>query len=252
MTDYLIEACVDTIAGALAAQQGGAKRVELCADLIVGGTTPSAGTIQLAVSQLAIPIHVMIRPRADDFVYDEYDLSVMAHDIRYTKETGAAGVVFGLLQPDGTIDTAATRRLTELARPLSVTFHRAFDLVTDPFTALDTLIELGIDRLLTSGQEATALEGSNLIAGLIRRAANRIVVMPGGGINEHTIARIAQSTGAQELHMSGRATVESPMQVRNPRVLVGGAPPPSEHSRQVTSSARIRACIAALSHLSNT
>lgn len=249
MIEYLVEACVDTVTGALAAEQGGARRIELCSDLSNGGTTPSAGAIQLALARLKIPIHVMIRPRAGDFVFDDLELEEMALSIRYAKNTGAAGVVLGLLTPDGSIDRVSTRRLVDIARPMSVTFHRAFDLVIDPYRALDTLIELGVERILTSGQEPTAFEGVNLIAELIRRAKDRIIIMPGAGINEDNIAGIAQLTGARELHLSGRTEVASAMQGHAPRIHLNGASHPPNNSRLVTSAHRIEACVHALSRV---
>ncbi|MBT4499813.1 MAG: copper homeostasis protein CutC, partial [Gemmatimonadetes bacterium] len=188
MDQITFEACVDSVASSVAAQQGGADRVELCADLIEGGITPGAGTIQLVRSRLTIPLHLLIRPRGGDFCYTDDEFEVMCIDIEQARTLGAGGVVLGLLHPDGSIDRERTALLVEHARPLSVTFHRAFDMARDPHQSLNLLIDLGIDRLLTSGQEATALEGADLIAALVQQAQNRIAIMAGGGITEENAA----------------------------------------------------------------
>jgi len=177
----MLEACVDSVESALSAQAGGADRVELCDNLLEGGTTPSAGLIALCCARLRIPVHVLIRPRGGDFVYSDLDLDVMRRDIAVARQHGAQGVVFGILLPNGAIDVPRTRSLIAAARPLRVTFHRAFDFTADPDQALDDLITLGVDRLLTSGQAATALEGIGMLARLVRRAAGRIAIAAGGG-----------------------------------------------------------------------
>jgi copper homeostasis protein len=235
-----MEVCSDSIEGARAAQQGGAQQVELCDNLIEGGTTPSAGTIAVARQQLDIELNVMIRPRGGDFCYSELEFEVMKYDIQQAKQLGANGVVIGLLNPDGSVDRERTAALVELARPLRVTFHRAFDMSRDPQTALETLIELGLDRVLTSGQEASALEGLELITRLVQQAAGRIIVMPGGGINERNIQKIIAQSGATNIHITGRHTVESAMNYRNERCFMGGTLRPPEFSRLVTDSRRVR------------
>ena len=237
--NVVLEVCVDTIDGAVAAQQGGADRIELCASLFEGGITPSAATIEVARHHLTIGINVMIRPRGGDFCYSELEQAVMRRDVEIAKDLGADGVVIGALLPDASIDQDLTADLIRLARPLSVTFHRAFDLTPDPAAALDTLIALGVDRLLTSGQEASALEGSDLIAALVQQAADRIVVMAGGGIHERNIARIVHLTAVPEAHMSGRSLVESPMTARNSRVSMGGALHFPDYQRWSTGQDRI-------------
>jgi copper homeostasis protein len=242
----LIEVCVDTLEGALAAQEGGAGRIELCADLVVGGTTPSAGAIALARQALTIALHVMIRPRAGDFCYSRHDLAVMLHDIDVAKSLGADGVVLGVLRPDGQVDLAATSELIAAARPMSVTFHRAFDLTPDPLSSLDDLIGLGADRVLTSGQKPAAFEGAATLARLVAHAKNAIAVMAGGGIDEHNIARLVGLTGVSEVHMSAREQVESLMRFRRQDVNLGSAAGLSDSTRAVTSAQRIRACRKAL------
>lgn len=243
----LLEACVDSIDAALNAQAGGAGRVELCADLLDGGCTPSAGTIQLARKHLQIKLNVIIRPRGGDFCYSDDEFEVMKLDIALCKQAGADGVVSGILHPDGTVDRERTAELIELARPLSVTFHRAFDMTCDPYASLDTLIELGVDRILTTGQEASALEGVDLIANLVKRAAGRVIVMPGipGSISERNLKRIVEPTGVWEIHSYAPVTLESRMVYRNPRAFMGGELRPPEYLVTTVDTARIRGLVRA-------
>lgn len=239
------EVCVDSAEAAVAAQEGGAHRVELCSDLLEGGLTPSHGTIRVARARLRIGIMAMVRPRGGDFCYSDIEFAVMREDLLAAKGLGIDGVVFGLLNPDGTIDRNRTAELIALARPLPVTFHRAFDVSRDPFEALDTLIELGVDRVLTSGQEPSVLEGLDLITALVTRAAGRLVVMPGGGITERTVGRIAATSGARELHFASLEPREGRMVHRNPRVFMGGTLRPPEYAQDVTRSESVAAIIAA-------
>jgi copper homeostasis protein len=234
-----IEACVDSIESCMAAEAGGAARVELCSSLFEGGLTPSAGCLRIARQYISIGIQVMIRPRGGDFCYSEAEFESMMYDLQLAKELGADGIVFGILLPDGTIDAGRTRQLAEMARPLNVTFHRAFDMTPDPVQALTVLMDLGIDRLLTSGQETTALEGAPLIARLVDIAQDRIRIMPGGGIHERNIARIIRETGVSEIHVSARRRVPSPMTFQNPGVFMGGVLRQPEYERQLTDSDRI-------------
>ncbi len=239
----LLEACVDSVEGALAAQAGGADRVELCADLLNGGCTPSPGVIQLARQRLDIRIHVIIRPRGGDFCYSDVEFEAMKLDIAFCKQAGVHGVVIGILNPDGTVDVERTRALIALARPLSVTFHRAFDMTRDPYAALETLIALGVDRILTTGQEASALEGLDLISDLVRRADGRVIIMPGvpGNISPRNLAKIIAQSGVRELHSYAPLAVDSRMAYRNPRVFMGGELRPPEYSVSLIDTARIRA-----------
>ncbi len=239
----LVEACVDSIDSAIVAEAGGAQRVELCAALSEGGLTPSAGTIAVTGQRVTIGVQVMIRPRGGDFLYSETEFASMCRDVEMAKRLGAGGVVFGLLTPDGSIDVERTRQLAEQARPMSATFHRAFDMASDPKQALDTLIDLGIDRVLTSGQEATAVEGIDLLRDLVTQAGDRIVVMPGGGIDETSLKKILETTGAREIHVTGTKTVESRMTFQNPRCFMGSEPGPSEFSTTVTDADRIRTLV---------
>jgi copper homeostasis protein len=237
----LYEICVDSVAGVVAAKAAGADRVELCADLLEGGITPSRGMIRRARAVLGVRLHVIIRPRGGDFLFDADEFAVMEADVEAAKAEGADGVVVGLLREDATIDEARTHRLIELARPLSVTFHRAFDMTADPFAALDTLIALGVDRVLTSGQEESVLEGLPLLRELMRRAGERIVIMPGGGITARNVGRIVGEIQPREIHFAALEPVDSTMRNRRGHVFMGGTLRPPEYERAVTSLATIRA-----------
>ena len=235
-----LEICVDSAGGALAAERGGADRVELCANLLEGGTTPSAGCIKAARSQIKIGLQVIIRPRGGDFLYSDCEMDVMREDIRTAKELGADGLVIGCLAASGDIDIVRSRELIACARPLNVTFHRAFDMCRDPRAALEQLVELGVDRVLTSGQESSCLEGIELLAALNQQAAGRIIVMPGGGITLQNVRKIVAATGVQEVHMSARSSVESGMSYRNSRVFMGGALRPPEFSWKATDERAVK------------
>jgi copper homeostasis protein len=235
----IVEVCVDSVESAMAAEQGGADRVELCDNLLEGGTTPSAGAITVARERLGIKLHVIIRPRGGDFRYSDVEFAVMQHDIALAKHLGVDGVVIGLLTGDGEIDIERTRALIELARPLSVTFHRAFDMTRDPYRALEELIGLGVDRILTSGQEPSVIEGLDLIAELVRIAGDRVIIMPGGG-TERNVKKVVARSGVREVHVTGTTSVESPMRFRNQRVFMGGELRPPEYTRLTTDPERIR------------
>ncbi len=236
------EICVDSVEGALAAQTGGAQRVELCDNLLEGGTTPSSGAIALTRQHLQIGLQVIIRPRGGDFCYSEIEFAVMRYDVETAKQLGADGVVIGLLNPDGTVDKVRTAELIALARPLNVTFHRAFDMTCDPHQALEDLIELGVDRVLTTGQESTALEGLDLITALVQQAQERIIIMP-GGVKPRNLAQVVAQSGVRELHMSARSEVESPMTYRNLRPKMGGTLHPPEFTRLVTDVDRVKTLV---------
>ena len=242
----LVEACVDSVESALAAQGGGASRVELCDNLVEGGTTPSAGTIALCRDRLRIPMYVMIRPRGGDFCYSPVELDVMRRDIEGAQALGADGVVLGLLRPDGRVDRRRTAALIALARPLDVTFHRAIDVSRDPLAALDDLLALGVDRVLTSGQARTALAGARVIAALVERAAGRLVILAGGGVDAGNARRVVARTGVKEIHVRGTSTKTSAMRYRSRRVRMGGAPPADEFTLPVTDARRIRRIVRAV------
>jgi len=237
----LFEACVDSLESSIAAQEGGADRVELCADLLEGGTTPSAGTIDLVCKKVNIPVMVMIRPRGGDFCYSNYEFEIMKRDVELVKQYGISGVVFGILNEDGTIDKARIKELIQLARPLKITFHRAFDMTRDPLEALDDLIELGIERVLTSGQEITAVDGIETLKRLVERSGNKIIIMPCSGINENNAAKIISDCGVKEIHASARTRKESRMKFRNSKTTMSNSKNRSEYELMVTSAERIRA-----------
>jgi copper homeostasis protein len=243
-SSILIEVCATSVASALAAQTGGAARVELCSALVEGGITPSAAAIELARERLQIGLHVLIRPRAGDFCYDDTELAVMKRDIAFCQRAGADGIVIGGLRPDGSVDVERTRELIAAARPMSVTFHRAFDMIADAFCALDDVLTLGAERLLTSGQRGSAMEGKELIAELVRRAGDRLIVMPGAGVNERNVRELIATTGAREFHLSGQKKVASQMVYRNPRVFMG-VPGLPEYEIGVTDAEKIRRVVEA-------
>lgn len=210
-----LEICANSLESALIAERAGADRIELCANLEIGGTTPSYATIALAKKKLSIPVYVLIRPRAGDFLYSEAEYDCMAKDIKLCKQLGCDGVVVGLLHPNGLIDKKRTDALVKLANPMGVTFHRAFDYCKDPLTSLEEIIEIGCERLLTSGQKASAMEGISLIQQLVERAKNRISIMPGAGINCHNIKTLMEQTKAGEFHCSAKTSTSSAMRYIN-------------------------------------
>jgi copper homeostasis protein len=242
----IFEICTDSIAGVKAAAETGAARVELCASLIEGGVTPSVGMARQAVAAAKgrLKVHVIIRPRGGDFLYGEDEFAVMRSDVAAMKEAGADGVVIGLLDADGGIDQTRSAELIAAARPMAVTFHRAFDVSRDPFAGLDALIRLGVDRLLTSGQAPSVLEGAPLIRQLIARAGP-IAVMPGGDITRRNAARIAAETGAKEFHFAAFAQEASGMRWRNDQVFMGGALRPPEYDRAATTAGAVGAVMRA-------
>lgn len=244
MSRLTFEVCVDSIESALAAERGGADRIELCSDLLEGGLTPSYGVLKVARERLRIGTMAMVRPRGGDFCYGEAEFAAMLHDVRAAKAAGANGVVVGVLTPEGDVDVERTRQLVEAARPLAVTFHRAFDMTRDPFAALEALIGLGVNRVLTSGQEASVVEGLDLIAELVGRARDRIVVMPGGGITDRNIARVLARVPVTEVHFAGGEPVESRMRFRNPRVFMGGTLRPPEYTLDILPDGYVRRVIA--------
>lgn len=235
------------MASALAAQKGGAQRIELCDNLYEGGTTPSHGTLELARERLSIDINVLVRPRGSDFLYSEDEMEIIRRDIKKCKELGINGVVIGFLTPDGEVDVERTREIIELARPMSVTFHRAFDVCKDPFEALEQLIEVGVDRILTAGQRNMAPEGIDLIAELVRRAGDRVIIMPGAGLEPENIADFHSKVKAKEYHSTLWGKVESGMKYRKQGVYMGGLPEIPEFSWMKTQVEKVKDFIEELS-----
>ena len=203
MEQIKLEVCCGDMQSVLAAKEGGADRIELCRALEVDGLTPSAEMMAEAIG-LGIPVQVLIRPREGDFVYDEAEVETMLKEIRLAKRLGANGVVIGVLKPDGSIDEETIRRLVSEATGLSITFHRAFDVCSQPAEALEQIVSLGCHRLLTSGQAPSAEQGIPLIKKLVEQSGGRLIIMPGAGVNQENARRILSETGAHEIHGSLR------------------------------------------------
>lgn len=240
MKKITLEICAASVASCIAAQEGGADRIELCDNLLEGGTTPGYATILTAREKVSIALYPIIRPRGGDFLYDETEFSIMKKDIQLCKQAGCDGVVIGLLTPAGKVDKERTRELVELAWPMGVTFHRAFDMTDDPFEALEDIISTGCERILTSGQRNTAPEGAALIAQLVNKAAGRISIMAGSGVREHNIAELVKTSGATEFHTTAKEYIDSHMVYRNPRVSMGGIPGVPEYGIAVTQAEQVK------------
>ena len=245
MSEPVLEVAANSIASALAAEAGGAARVELCSALEIGGLTPSHAAIAMAQERLGIPVHVLIRPRAGDFVFDDLECEVMQRDIETCKALGCAGVVLGVLAADGDVDEPRCRALVDAARGMSVTFHRAFDFTRNPERALEAIIAMGCDRLLTSGQQTDALAGAPLIRKLIGQARDRITIMPGCGITPQNIVATATTTGAREFHASAKRHITARMDHRLPGI------GEMDDAHWQTDAAEVRARVDALRTLSS-
>ena len=213
--DYILEVIGFNIESCLLAQSAGTHRIELCDNPREGGTTPSYGFIKAARALLQIGLYPIIRPRGGDFFYTDAEFDIMKADVQLCKELGCNGVVIGMLHADGTVDTERCRELVDIASPLGVTFHRAFDRTNDPFKALEEIISIGCERILTSGLRPTASEGADTIAALIRQANDRIIIMPGSGVRADNIIAIAKRTTAVEFHTSARTDAQSKMKYSN-------------------------------------
>jgi copper homeostasis protein len=237
---FKLEICSGSVESAVNAQFAGADRVELCSNLYEGGTTPSFGMIASARENLTIGLHVIIRPRGGDFLYSDQEYDIMRRDIELCGENGIDGIVIGILRADGTIDTERTAKLVELAYPMSVTFHRAFDLCADPLRGLEDIISSGATRLLTSGQKNTVPDGVALIHELVYKAGSRIIIIPGGGLNESNIAEMAKVTGAGEFHLTAARIEESDMIFRRTDILMGGMSGIPEFSTKIADPRKIK------------
>ncbi len=237
----LLEVCVDSVAGARAAEQGGADRIELCANLIEGGTTPSSGMIRAVLEQTRLPVMVMIRPRGGDFCFDREELRTVQYELEAVLELPVAGIVFGALTPDGQIDVDACQAVCRQAANVSKTFHRAFDHTRNAPNALRQLLELPFDRLLTSGQQATAVAGLSLLRELIHNSEGRIRVMPGSGVRPENVRQIVETTGAQEIHFSASELVSGSSVFLRSEVPLSAPTMPPEGYRRITSVDCVRA-----------
>jgi copper homeostasis protein len=234
-----LEICVDSVESAVAAQAGGAQRVELCSALAEGGLTPSLGLIRAVRSRIDIGVYVMIRPRGGDFLYSEEERAIMLDDIASAAEAGANGVVLGLLTADGEVDVEGTCAMVRAAGLMEVTFHRAIDMARDLEVSLDKVIEAGATRILTSGGAQSAVLGSERIAGLMRAAAGRIGVMVCGSVRPKNLPQVARTTGAQEFHAAVRTAVASPVTYRNAKLHLGSAGS-DEYGRYVVMARDVR------------
>jgi len=239
----LLEICANSIQSAINAQKAGAQRIELCENLAQGGTTPSFGLISEARKHLTIKINVLIRPRPGDFLYSDLEFEIIKKDIEKCKELGVDGVVCGILLSNGDIDIVRIKELVELAKPMSFTFHRAFDFANDPFKALEDVISTGADRILTSGQQPTAIQGVHLIWDFVKIANGRIIIMPGSGINEENIEYFIE-TGAKEFHMSAATQVESKMTFRKLGMSLGN--PEEDYKINESNIDKIKSVLAIL------
>lgn len=246
---YKLEICTNSLESVCEAVAGGADRIELCTHLSCGGLTPSAGLLKAAIEYCYIPINVLIRPRSGNFCYSKHEIDEITRDIVFAKNAGAAGVVCGFLTLDGSIDAELTKKMVALAAPMSFTFHRAFDVCINPSDALETIIAAGCHRLLTSGQENTAAEGKELISKLITQANGRIIVMPGSGVNAHTIENLL-TTGATEFHMSGTVMKSSASTIHESHVALSSNPE-VDNQVWVTSSEKVGAVKRILGELKN-
>lgn len=235
----VLEICVDSVESAVAAELGGAHRVELCSALAEGGLTPSAGLIRAVRSRIKIGVHVMIRPRSGDFFYSDDDIAAMKEDIAQAAESGADGVVFGLLDVNADVDVERTAELVELARPMEVTFHRAIDMARDTEDALEEVIRAGADRVLTSGAEPTAMQGRHRIREMVGAANGRLKVMAGGGVRAENVREIADSSGALEFHSSLRRAVRSPIKHQRRKIHLGNSGV-DDYSRSVVRASDVR------------
>lgn len=242
----LVEACVDAIDAALEAERGGAGRIELCGELLQGGVTPSAGLIGAVRERLTIPVFVLIRPRTGDFLYSPNERDVMRRDIVLAKSLGVDGVVIGALTATGDVDVDVIRELIEVARPMKVTFHRAFDFARDQDAAFAALMAVGVDRVLTSGGAATALEGASVLATLVERGGTAITVLAGGSITSANAADVVRMSGVKEVHVRAASRVESAMLHRRAGVSLARASAPDDYSRIVTRSDEIARVVGSL------
>lgn len=243
--NYKLEICANSVASCIEAQRGSAYRVELCAAIPEGGTTPSYGDISMARELLKeTRLYVIIRPRGGDFLFSELEHRIMLKDIEICRKLGVDGVVIGCLTPEGDVDMNRCRELVAAAGEMDVTFHRAFDKSRNPFKSLEDIISLGCSRILTSGQQPKAEQGTELLKKLVQKADGRIIIMPGSGVNENNIAKIAQETGAVEFHISAREAVESKMKFKNSAVSMGGTNITiNEFEQLVTSAEKVKSTL---------
>jgi copper homeostasis protein len=246
-SDFLLEVCVDSVESAVAAERGGAHRVELCSSLSDGGVTPSAGMIATVRQAISIGLHVMIRPRGADFCYSDDEFRVMQRDILMARQLGANGVVLGILDLDGNVDASRTTELVDLAAPMKVTFHRAFDMSSDLFASLRRLQTTGVHCVLTSGGKPTAVEGAEVLKQLVVAASGSPAIMAGGGIEDHNVSELIERTGVREIHASLKFPIQSPMRYQNDEIAMG-AEKGREYRRFVVHAQKVQKLLQAASN----
>lgn len=239
MKKKILEVCIDSVESALAAEAGGASRLELCGNLMIGGTTPTMALLDVVKAHVNIPVYVLIRPRFGDFCYTNFEFEQIKREVIDAKAHGAEGVVIGILNPDGSLDIEKMKQLVELAKPLHITLHRAFDVCKHPLETLEVIKELGIHTILTSGQEQTCEQGKALLAELVRRAGDEVEILVGSGLKSNNLEEMIQMTGAQAYHLSGKKEVESQMSYR-PKEVSMGLPILSEYIIWRTDEEEIR------------
>jgi copper homeostasis protein len=247
-----LEVCANSITSALAAQQGGATRIELCTNLHEGGTTPSAGQILTARKLLNIQLYVLIRPRGSDFLYSDAEFETMLADVKFCIEAGCDGIVTGILKADGSVDKDRCIQLLQLAKSagLGATFHRAFDMCADYSAAMEDIIDIGFERILTSGGKNTAMEGASAINQLVKQAAGRISIMAGSGVNEQNVVDLIKATGVKEIHGTLLSKIKSKMQYQNDNALMSNDND-DEFTYEATSAERVRSIIELMNPLSS-
>lgn len=237
---YTLECCVDSVESAVCAKEGGADRLELCANLVIGGTTPTLALFEEIRKTVDIRIHVLIRPRFGDFLYTPHEAAVICREIDTFRRAGAEGVVIGSLTPDGSLHMEQMKRFLDCAGDLSVTLHRAFDMCSDPFTALEQAKELGISTILTSGQAPSCIAGLTRMKELLAAAGGDITILAGAGINAEAVRVLLDQTELTAFHMSGKKIIRSGMRYRNPHVSMG-LPGMSEYDIWQTDTESVRA-----------
>lgn len=245
MEKYILECCVDSVESAIEAEKGGANRLELCANLIIGGTSPTLALFEKVKEKTNIKINVLLRPRFGDFLYSDYEFEVLKREVKMFKEAGADGVVIGCLRADGTLDSEKLRELIKVADGMWVTLHRAFDMTRDTYEALEEAKRLGINTILTSGQRNSALEGKELIKDLIKAAGSDMEILVGSGVNAEVIKTFLKESEAYAFHMSGKETLTSAMKYKNEKISMG-LPMMSEYEIWQTSHEKIEEAVKVL------
>ena len=243
MTNKILEICCYSLDSAIKAEEAGADRVEFCDNYSEGGTTPSYAAIKKTITNLSIPVNVIIRPRGGDFLYSENEYEIIKEDIEQIKNLNANGIVIGFLNQNGDIDLKRTEEIVKLAYPMEVTFHRAFDMCKDPMIALEQLMEIGIKRILTSGGFNTALEGINILRELVEKGNDKIIIMPGSGVNEKNLTELILQTKAAEFHSSAKMFINTKMKYFNKKISMGGVKEVDEYKSISVDPEKIRSMI---------